>query len=304
MSRRPRWALTLVRIYPGWWRGRYENEFQALLADHGLTPRCVYDVVLAALLVRLRGDRSAPAIDRRCGALAAALWAAAAYVPIGLVLGKGSDPPPDPLWVATDAHPLAWVPLALVILGVLGIGLLGLCASITVVIPALREAWRSRRPEFVRASVAIASGLALVVVSSIVNCISWTRLTPAQARGAAALPLSREIVLSATVACLLVALLVVIGAVTRLVRRVPAGATEDVFVLAFALAICTCVSLAGAVGWGLALLAQAPHAFGVGHMLLWIGMLLVAAVPQANALAALARCRPELTPLTPPRSPG
>jgi hypothetical protein len=49
----------LVRLYPAWWRSRYGDEFDALLAARPMTPFDVLDVALSALDTRLRPRRTA-----------------------------------------------------------------------------------------------------------------------------------------------------------------------------------------------------------------------------------------------------
>ncbi len=71
----------LIRLYPTWWRTRYGDEFEALLAERPLGPFDVADVVLAALDARLhlRGpaaesrDRRGLPLSLRLGGAAAAL---------------------------------------------------------------------------------------------------------------------------------------------------------------------------------------------------------------------------------------
>jgi hypothetical protein len=54
----------LLWLFPGAWRARYGDEFDALLEDLGPSPRAVVDVVIAALRARLSplaSTRSQPA---------------------------------------------------------------------------------------------------------------------------------------------------------------------------------------------------------------------------------------------------
>ena len=46
----------LVRLYPAPWRRRYGDEFLALLADEGVSPRVVLHVLLGALDARHQQD--------------------------------------------------------------------------------------------------------------------------------------------------------------------------------------------------------------------------------------------------------
>jgi hypothetical protein len=51
-----RLARCIARLYPGQWRARYGQEFDALLEDANLTWRDVFGVMLAALEMRMKSE--------------------------------------------------------------------------------------------------------------------------------------------------------------------------------------------------------------------------------------------------------
>jgi len=57
----------LVRLYPRWWRERYEAEFTEVLESEGMSPRVVADVFVHGVRVRL--DLRRPVV-RSCAAVA------------------------------------------------------------------------------------------------------------------------------------------------------------------------------------------------------------------------------------------
>jgi len=287
-------ARLLVRLYPAWWRARYGEEFHALLADHGLSLRCVRDVASAAAVARLRGDRAAPLADRRRGALAASLWAGAVFVPVGAVFARMGDPPNSPLWVATNAHVLARVGLVLVVFCAFAIGLLALFVAIIVVLPAVREAWRTRHRDLIRPLAAMTAAALLVVLSFVALYINATTLTRAQMQGSGPWPATAKIAIAACLAVWLIALTLFTGGAARLVRRARAVDPEDLAVLACFFVLFTAAGVIGVITWGAALLIQPPRAFGTGPTAGWIAMVILAlalALLFINALAALARTR-------------
>jgi MFS family permease len=283
-------ARLLVRLYPAWWRARYGEEFHGLLADHGLSLRCVGDVASAAVVARVRGDRAAPLADRRRGALAAALWSGAVFVPIGAGFARMGDPPNSPLWVATNAHPLAKVGLVLVVFCVFAIGLLALFVAIIVVLPAVREAWRTRRRDLIRPLAAMTAAVLLVTLSFVALYINATTLTRAQMQGSAPWPATAKLAVAACLAVWLVALTLFTGGAARLVRRTRAVDPEDLAILACFFVLFTAAGVIGVITWGAALLIQAPRAFGTGPTAGWTAMVILAlALAATSALAALAR---------------
>jgi hypothetical protein len=117
----------LLRLYPRSWRARYADELVALLADTGLTPTIVLDVVLGALDARWSGDYPdnagedrkvrRPMVDR----LAALLTAAGgAFFTILMVLAM-SAPPPE-----TSTLYTAWLLGIPVAMAALALGIAGL----------------------------------------------------------------------------------------------------------------------------------------------------------------------------------
>jgi hypothetical protein len=67
----------LLRLYPGAWRARYGDEFEALLTERPPSRRDVLDIVLAAIDARLSPQIDSPAATRRAPVTARLAGAAA-----------------------------------------------------------------------------------------------------------------------------------------------------------------------------------------------------------------------------------
>lgn len=101
-----RLVRTLLRLYPRPWRGRYGDEFLALVADTGLSWRAAADVVIAASVERVRtiaalldDDGDAPITqqpDRE--AFAEVIGFAVFVVLLVVILGAMGVPYPRWLW--------------------------------------------------------------------------------------------------------------------------------------------------------------------------------------------------------------
>jgi hypothetical protein len=101
-------SLRLVRLYPAAWRGRYGEEFAALLEERPLGPFDVVDIVLGALDAHLRlhgrgadlNQGRAFSMSLRIGGIAAiigaALWPVGFFIAAGSVSHVGPIGPIDP----------------------------------------------------------------------------------------------------------------------------------------------------------------------------------------------------------------
>jgi hypothetical protein len=291
MNRHPRGVRFLLALYPRWWRERYEDEFRVLLDQHGLSASCVLDVGRAALVARVRGDRTAP-IDQRCrGAVASAFWGAAALAPTGMLLLWAIDPQHGgSIASAARARPLVWAPLIPAYLGLGGIGLLGVCAAATIGKQAMSIAWKTRDPDFVRPITMILTAALIVLVVQTLVYVSSVGLTDAQRHGPASVPLTRELAVAAWAAGGLIALVVGTSGATRLARRIPVAETVDLFILAAGFVICEGATLVGFGGFGIAMLLEGSITVSALGLLVWLGLLGLGGIPVAVSAVALWRC--------------
>jgi hypothetical protein len=61
-----RLAQWLIRFYPRWWRTRYDQEFEALLADAGVTLLDLAGIVRSALEMRMKPANFPRVLDLAC----------------------------------------------------------------------------------------------------------------------------------------------------------------------------------------------------------------------------------------------
>jgi hypothetical protein len=61
-----RLAQWLIRFYPRWWRARYDQEFEALLEDAGVTLLDVAGIVRSALEMRMKSTTFPRIVDLAC----------------------------------------------------------------------------------------------------------------------------------------------------------------------------------------------------------------------------------------------
>jgi hypothetical protein len=61
-----RLAQWLIRFYPRWWRARYDQEFDALLEDAGVTLLDLAGIVRSALEMRLKSTAVPRVVDLAC----------------------------------------------------------------------------------------------------------------------------------------------------------------------------------------------------------------------------------------------
>jgi hypothetical protein len=249
----------LLRLYPAWWRARHGDEFAALLDEHG--------------------DGEVSLDDRRRAAIAAALWALAAFVPIAGIFAR--LPENGRLTSALAGHPLVWPAAAVLVLGVVAIGLVAFCVAFMVAVPAIGAARRSHRRDLRRSVALISAAPLLIVCAQALLGVSYVGLTPAQRHGLAPTPGGREVVLVVWAAMLAIAIVAATKGISVLVRHSSLGAVsaEGFSTIAAALVVSIAVALVGVAGWGVTMRIAAPAAFDTKTTVVWVAMLGLGPLP-------------------------
>jgi len=136
-------GMGLLRLYPSWWRERYDDEMAALLETRPPDARARLDLVRGAFDAHLRSPEPGPGPRRT---VVAALIAGAAWTIAG-VASVGGPVPPDWPGYLDSTLPVAVVGALAILIASLGVA---------------RLAWSSSGPS-----------LELVVLASVVTHIAW-----------------------------------------------------------------------------------------------------------------------------------
>lgn len=243
----PRWARVLVVLYPRAWRARYGAELLDLLAADP-EPRALADVLRGALDARLHPEElpGTPGELGPAAALGRLLWAAAVAAVVFCAFAKLSEDPVRGAPASAD-----------VFLNVFRAGCaltaLALAAAVgPALLAAARRGWAQRRRDVVAALMTPAAAL--------VGIGADTAL--AKALGSTAGHTERVVIFYAwgaiAAACVLGA---AAGLAAALLRAGPVELPRVSRPIALAVALGASLALTGALGWGLAVQAGAPHAF-------------------------------------------
>jgi hypothetical protein len=249
----------LVRLYPRSWRERYGEEYAALLAEHGLGPRTVVDVLSGALDARLGAGGPLSLDARRRDVVVLGAWAATAYVAAGIGFQRMAEY--EDFTRAARAHAGVAAGFWVVVAGAAVAGAALLAAAGIMGSSILREAATTRRPDLIRplaacvaGTVAFAlAGIALVVIAHVA-----TPRSPHDPRNVVLL--AGWLALSGGAAA------VAVSGATRAVRRatVAGPALRRAVACVRLAATGMALSLVGLALWGLALRWQDPGVFALG----------------------------------------
>ena len=286
----------LVRLYPRAWRGRYEEEFLAMLEQGRWSIRDLFDVALGVVDAWLRPqvvyEGRLVMVSRIRGSVLAVLWAWAGMVVAGVGFRKLTEY--DDFVRAARDNMLVGVAFDAVIVGAVVALAAVTVGGAPVSFAALRKAFAEGRkdvplllcmPPLIGAGFV---GYVLVLVKVIYPAVGSVSV-----HGTVNVALFLSLVGAFVLAALASA-----WAVTAAVRRVEVEARALRFALypAAIAAAAMAVVLVGTTVWGLGLLAQAPALFsGDGGILAtptyatWLVIVVVMAVSTVVAVVASIR---------------
>lgn len=289
-------ARRLVRLYPGVWRERYEEEFVAMLEQSPASVKDILDVTLGALDARLRPqvvpEGRMAVVERMRGSVLLGLWAWTFLVVAGVGFQKMTEYE-DFVRAARDNVAVGVAFYAVVVGAVLALAAV-VVGGAPIAFAALRKALTEGRRDVPL--------LFCVPPLSLVAFVGYTLVLvgvvyPALGSPAVHDPVNVALFLSLVVAFLLAALASA-WAVSAAVRRSEIGGRPLRFALypAAVAAFAMVVVLVGTAVWGLALRAQAPTLFAGDDGILstptyatWLTVVAVMSVSTAVALAATVR---------------
>ncbi|MDQ6810392.1 MAG: hypothetical protein M3Z95_00650 [Actinomycetota bacterium] len=165
-----RLAVGVLVLFPKAWRERYEGEMRALLAEQTIGPRRLIDLARAATDAHLHpGGLSPAAPEQMRNTVGAILCGWIAFVVCGSGFAKLTEDPP--FEAAGTAHPLLGdAHLSMVLLAALSLTVV-LLGGAWLISEVLREAWRTRRRELVRA--VCAPFVVVVLFSAATELLAW-----------------------------------------------------------------------------------------------------------------------------------
>ncbi len=176
----------LLRLYPRAWRGRYEDEFRALLEQHHVTVVTFLDVLLGALdahlFPQLEAGRILNMTARIRTAVIMVLWGWVGFYPAGhhvysLMFSS-------PFMAATQMNPATAIAYTFVVVGVMVSFLAVAAGGIPVAWSALASAIKGRR-----IGILILAALPILLMLAAWEVTAWlVRILPLVGRGQATLP--------------------------------------------------------------------------------------------------------------------
>lgn len=306
-----RLARIVLRLYPPAWRERYGEEYDALLADHGVDARTLADMLRGALDARVRDLAGASPERRQRAALAACLWAVAAAAAAVAAFVKMAEY--DDFTAAAARHAPVAAGRDLIFAGA-GIVAAAVCAGGLVVAVALwRDLRRGARRELVHPLAAVIAAAVVVALGpGVLAVYAHTQRVRSPHDPLTLAVVGAWLIVSAA------AVAVGLANTGRIVVRVPLRAHELRLAVgaAYVAAGGLCLTAGGLVGWGIALEAESARVFGLpdGGILAtptaatWAVQVALGVGGAAFALAALRRAggaspRPRTAPSSPPSPP-
>jgi len=289
----PSWPSALLLAYPPDWRARYGDELEMLvrdLRDHGRSPVAMtVDLLRGAVAAWCRARRGLLMSERSRQALATVLWSWVAFAATAAWFGHdlGSYPSRSIAHQIAAVHQV--VPDAYHVL--IGVGVVGLAATVTAAVPFALEAARYARANgrnsiFVLMAVPpVTAGIWLGGVQLAGRANSTSAMTVAVIwllLGLAGIAASTQAVISIVRTC----------EFSRTAWRIGAGAAS-------AVAAAMLVGTGATIVWGLAFRASQGHSAGASG---WLIVTAIMAVTTARAVIALASARrgPATTPAVTP----
>jgi hypothetical protein len=293
LSRLVRW---LVRLYPRAWRGRYEEEFVAMLEQGRLSVRDLFDVALGAADAWLRPqvlyEGGLVMVARMRGSVLAVLWAWAGLVVAGVGFRKLTEY--DDFVRAARDYMLVGVAFHAVVVGAVVALAAVTVGGLPVGHAALRKSLAEGRKDVpLLLCVPLICGAGFVGYTLVLVKVIYPALGRIALHGTVNVALFLSLV-----GAFLLAALASAGAVTAAVRRVEIGGRTLRFALypAAVAAAAMAVVLAGTTVWGLGLLAQAPALFSGDEGILatptyatWLVIVAVMVVSTVVAVVASIR---------------
>lgn len=290
-----RFARRMVRLYPGAWRERYEEEFAAMIEEMPVTPATLLDIVRGAFDARMRpqiSDGRLRMAGRLRASVLAVLWGW-----VGLVVASvGFRKMTEYGDFVRAARQSAWVGLSLdvVVAGaVLALAAI-LIGGMPIVFAALRGALAERRRDVPLLFCVPPLCLGLFVgYVLLVTRVVYPAIHPAGVHS----PLNVAIFLS-IVGAFVLAAVVSAGAVSAAMAHVELGERPLGFALYSAglVVLAMGLVLASTLVWGLALKIKEPGLFSGSDGILststaatWLVILAVMAVSTAVAARAVVR---------------
>jgi hypothetical protein len=286
----------LVRLYPGAWRERYEEEFVAMLEQGPVSIRELFDVALGVMDAWLRPqvlyEGRLVMVARMRGSVLAVLWAWAGVVVAGVGFRKLTEY--DDFVQAARVDMLVGVAFDAVVVGAVVALAAVIVGGTPVGYAALRKSLAEGRKDVpLLLCVPLICGAGFVGYTLVLVKVIYPAL------GRVTVHSSVNVALFLTlVGVSLFAAVASAGAVTAAVGRVEVEGRTLRFALysAAVAAAAMAVVLVGTIVWGLGLLAQAPALFSGDEGILatptyatWLVIVAVMAISTAVAVIASIR---------------
>ena len=286
-----RWVL---RLYPAAWRGRYEDEFLALLEDCPRTPRVWLDIIAGGFDARLHTRTVLGGMLSMTNRLRSSEIAIFCAYILFVLSGMGFQKMSEDFVHAQKVYPAIGTPFYAVVIGAIAALVAVLAGGLPLAFAALSYALRQRRRDIILlflvppAALAVWLGYVLVLL----------RLLPSPDKAAVAQVTQTHVWAYSMVGLLVLAAVVSTAAVAVAVSRAHIG--EAVYRFALLPSVVTVLAmaivLAAVVAWGIGAQADAPQLFNGNHGFLatstaasWYGHIITMGTAVVIGIASLAR---------------